>query len=112
MERPNSVGPRAGARGATGSYRGFEVQSAAAMSGRSKGRRSSRAKGRGKSRAKGRVRAAPDDAPRDPDPPECQRLGEETKAAQVKLARFGVVRKALRRRRPAGPGKRLPAGCP
>ena len=53
------------------------------MSGRSKGRRSSRAKGRGKSRAKGRVRAAPDDAPRDPDPPECQRLGEETQAAQV-----------------------------
>ncbi|XP_032323424.1 testis-specific Y-encoded-like protein 5 [Camelus ferus] len=53
------------------------------MSGRSRGRKSSRAKSRGKGRAKGRVRAAPDDAPRDPDPPQCQRLGEETQAAQV-----------------------------
>ncbi|XP_040481706.1 testis-specific Y-encoded-like protein 5 isoform X2 [Ursus maritimus] len=53
------------------------------MSGRSRGRKSSRAKSRGKGRGKARVRAAPDDAPRDPDPPQCQRLGEETQAAQV-----------------------------
>ncbi|XP_055288491.1 testis-specific Y-encoded-like protein 5 [Moschus berezovskii] len=70
-------------RGAAGSQRGCEGRSAVAMSGRSKGKRSSRAKGRGKRRAKGRVRAAPDDAPRGPDPPECRRLGEETEAAQV-----------------------------
>lgn len=66
-----------------GSERGFEAASATTMSGRSRGRKSSRAKSRGKGRAKARVRAAPDDAPRDPDPPQCQRLGEETKAAQV-----------------------------
>ncbi|XP_075861255.1 testis-specific Y-encoded-like protein 5 [Microcebus murinus] len=53
------------------------------MSGRSRGRKSSRAKSRGKGRAKTRVRVAPDDTPRDPDPPQCQRLGEETQAAQV-----------------------------
>ncbi|XP_045417025.1 testis-specific Y-encoded-like protein 5 [Lemur catta] len=53
------------------------------MSGRSRGRKSSRAKSRGKGRAKTRVRVVPDETPRDPDPPQCQRLGEETKAAQV-----------------------------
>ncbi|XP_034524242.1 testis-specific Y-encoded-like protein 5 isoform X3 [Ailuropoda melanoleuca] len=53
------------------------------MSGRSRGKKTSRAKSRGKGRGKARVRAAPDDAPRDPDPPQCQRLGEETQAAQV-----------------------------
>ncbi|XP_027461353.1 testis-specific Y-encoded-like protein 5 [Zalophus californianus] len=53
------------------------------MSGRSRGRKSSRAKSRGKGRGKARVRAAPDDVPRDPDHPQCQRLGEETQAAQV-----------------------------
>lgn len=69
--------------GAAGSERGFEAASATTMSGRSRGRKSSRAKSRGKGRGKARVRAAPDDAPRDPDPPQCQRLGEETQAAQV-----------------------------
>ncbi|XP_053415459.1 testis-specific Y-encoded-like protein 5 [Nycticebus coucang] len=54
------------------------------MSGRSRGRKSSRAKSRGKGRAKTRVRAGPDDALRHPDPPQCQRLGEDTKAAQVR----------------------------
>lgn len=39
--------------------------------------------GRGKGRAKARVRATPDHVPRDPDSPQCQRLGEETQAAQV-----------------------------
>ncbi|KAM8786130.1 testis-specific Y-encoded-like protein 5 [Rhynchonycteris naso] len=53
------------------------------MSGRSRGRKSSRAKSRGKGRAKARVRAAPDHASHDTDPPQCQRLGEETEAAQV-----------------------------
>ncbi|XP_066235279.1 testis-specific Y-encoded-like protein 5 [Saccopteryx leptura] len=53
------------------------------MSGRSRGKKSSRAKSRGKGRAKARVRAAPDHTPHDPDPPECQSLGEETEAAQV-----------------------------
>lgn len=105
---PRSVGPRAGTRGAAGSHRGFEVQSAAAMSGRSKGRRSSRAKGRGKSRAKGRVRAAPDDAPRDPDPPECQRLGEETMAAQVQA---GAGWGGLETTEPAPPSPVWGRGC-
>ncbi|XP_008253998.2 testis-specific Y-encoded-like protein 5 [Oryctolagus cuniculus] len=53
------------------------------MSGRSRGRKSSRAKNRGKGRGKGRGRPAPDDAPRDPDPPQCQRLGDDAEAAQV-----------------------------
>ncbi|ELV14204.1 Testis-specific Y-encoded-like protein 5 [Tupaia chinensis] len=53
------------------------------MSGRSRGRKSSRAKSRGKGRAKARPRGTPDDAPRDPDSPQCQRLGEDAKAAQV-----------------------------
>ena len=85
------------------------------MSGRSKGRRSSRAKGRGKSRAKGRVRAAPDDAPRDPDPPECQRLGEETQAAQVQASAVLGGPEGAAPAPPRRPGEeaacRLPLDC-
>ncbi|XP_077023398.1 testis-specific Y-encoded-like protein 5 [Tamandua tetradactyla] len=53
------------------------------MSGRSRGRKSSRAKSQGKARARVRTRAAPDEASRDPDPPECQGLGKKTKFTQV-----------------------------
>ncbi|MBZ3878199.1 Testis-specific Y-encoded-like protein 5 [Sciurus carolinensis] len=88
------------------------------MSGRSRGRKSSRAKSRGKGRAKARVRAVPDDAPRDPDPPQCQRLGEDTKAAQVQAgAGWGGLETAA----PASPASppqpgeeaacRLPLDC-
>ncbi|XP_057353856.1 testis-specific Y-encoded-like protein 5 isoform X2 [Manis pentadactyla] len=71
------------AAGTAGDERGFEAASTTTMSGRSRGRKSSRAKGRGKGRAKARVRATPDHAPCDPDSPQCQRLREETQAAQV-----------------------------
>ncbi|KAB0371711.1 testis-specific Y-encoded-like protein 5 [Muntiacus reevesi] len=85
------------------------------MSGRSKGRRSSRAKGRGKSRAKGRVRAAPDDAPRNPDPPECQSLGEETMAAQVQAGAGWGGPEGAEPSPPRRPGEeaacRLPLDC-
>ncbi|XP_008579759.1 PREDICTED: testis-specific Y-encoded-like protein 5 [Galeopterus variegatus] len=53
------------------------------MSGRSRGRKNSRAKSRGKGHAKARVRASPDDGPHHPDPPQFQRLEEDTTAAQV-----------------------------
>ncbi|XP_054564626.1 testis-specific Y-encoded-like protein 5 [Eptesicus fuscus] len=85
------------------------------MSGRSRGRKSSRAKGRGKGRAKGRARAAADHAPRDPDPPDPpqgQRLGEDTPAAaQVQAgAGWGGLESAAL----PGPGEdasRLPLDC-
>ena len=114
MERPAGR-DRELAPGAAGSERGFEAESATTMSGRSRGRKSSRAKSRGKGRAKGRVRAAPDDAPRDPDPPQCQRLGEETKAAQVQAgAGWGGLETAAPAP-PRRPGEedacRLPLDC-
>lgn len=88
------------------------------MSGRSRGKKSSRAKNRGKGRAKGRVRATPDDASRDPDPPQCQRLGEETQEAQVQAgAGWGGLETAETAepappRRPGEEGAcRLPLDC-
>ncbi|XP_045716663.1 testis-specific Y-encoded-like protein 5 [Phyllostomus hastatus] len=85
------------------------------MSGRSRGRKSSRAKSRGKGRAKGRVRAAPDHGPHEPDPPQCQRLGEETQAAQVQAdAGWGGLETAAPAP-PCGPGEeaacQLPLDC-
>ena len=85
------------------------------MSGRSRGRKSSRAKNRGKGRGKARVRAAPEDAPRDPDPTQCQRLGEETQAAQVQAgAGWGGLETAAPAP-PRRPGEeaayRLPLDC-
>ncbi|XP_020041227.2 testis-specific Y-encoded-like protein 5 [Castor canadensis] len=85
------------------------------MSGGSRGRKSSRAKSRGKSRAKARVRAARDDVPRDADPPQSQRLGENAKAAQVQAgAGWGGLETAA----PAPPlqlgdeaASRLPLDC-
>ncbi|XP_037359613.1 testis-specific Y-encoded-like protein 5 [Talpa occidentalis] len=86
------------------------------MSGRSRGRKSSRAKSRGKGRAKARVRPAPDDAPREPDPPQCQRLGEEAQAVQVQAgAGWGgqeTSAPAPPRRPPGEEGAcRLPLDC-
>ncbi|KAM9626787.1 testis-specific Y-encoded-like protein 5 [Trichechus inunguis] len=85
------------------------------MSGRSRSRKSSRAKSRGKARAKARVRAAPDNAPRDLDPPQCPKLREEAKAAQVQA---GAGRGSLETAAPAAPRRpgaegacRLPLDC-
>ena len=81
---------------------------AVTMRGWSKGRKSSRAKSHGKSPARGRVRVAPDHVPRDPDPPESQKLGKETKAAQVQA---GAGRGGLETTAPAPPSPVRVRGC-
>ncbi|XP_006103603.1 testis-specific Y-encoded-like protein 5, partial [Myotis lucifugus] len=80
------------------------------------GRKSSRAKGRGKGRAKGRARAAPDHAPRapdPPDPPQGQRLGEEPPAAQVQAGAGwgGLESAALQLPGPGEDASQLPLDC-
>ncbi|KAM7075547.1 testis-specific Y-encoded-like protein 5 [Molossus nigricans] len=114
MERPTAW-DREQAPEATRLERGSEVSSATTMSGRSRGRKSSRAKSRGKGRAKARVRAAPDHVPQDPDPPQCQPLGEEAPAAQVRAdAGWGGLETA-EPAPPCGPGEeaacQLPLDC-
>ncbi|KFO35251.1 testis-specific Y-encoded-like protein 5 isoform X2 [Fukomys damarensis] len=87
------------------------------MSGRSRGRKSSRAKSRGKGRAKARVRAVPDIASRDPDPPQCQSPGEDTQVAQVQASARGGGSKAAAPAQPLQLGDedldpcRLPLDC-
>ncbi|XP_006859259.1 PREDICTED: testis-specific Y-encoded-like protein 5-like [Chrysochloris asiatica] len=60
------------------------------MSGRSRNRKSTRTKSRAKARAKARVRAAPDDAPHDPDQPQCPRLREETEETEAAQVQAGA----------------------
>uniref|UniRef100_A0A0N8ETR3 Testis-specific Y-encoded-like protein 5 n=1 Tax=Heterocephalus glaber TaxID=10181 RepID=A0A0N8ETR3_HETGA len=81
------------------------------MTGRSRGRKTSRAKSRGKGRAKAQVRAAPDHASRDPDPPQCPSPGEDTQVAQVQASARAGGSKAAALEPALQPGDKYQESC-